>query len=60
MNKKITYQAPIAKIISLDMVQMIAVSDPSIGYTDEKVDGGSEALSNQRRGNWGNLWSTEK
>lgn len=57
MNKKKTYQTPHAEIIRLDVEQMIATSGiNSVGYTNDKVDNNVEALSNDHRGSWGDLW----
>ena len=57
MNKKKTYQTPHSKDIHLIMVQMIATSGiTSMRYTEDAVDNDKEALSNDRRGSWENLW----
>ena len=57
INKK-TYQAPHTEIIRLDIEQMIATSGiNSVGYTNDAVDKNEDALSNDRRGSWGDLWN---
>ena len=57
MNKKKTYQTPHSKDIHLIMVQMIATSGiTSMSYTNDVVDNDKEALSNDRRGSWENIW----
>ncbi|MBR3858670.1 MAG: hypothetical protein IKJ18_01440 [Bacteroidaceae bacterium] len=58
MTKK-TYIKPEITIIDVDTVEMIAASPiPSIGI-DKEGEGGTEILSNDRRGSWGNLWGRE-
>ena len=54
MDMKKEYIKPVAEELLLDTVQMIATSI-SMGGDDEFADG-SDALSNGRRGTWGNLW----
>ena len=57
MNKKNTYQTPHSKVIQLITEQMIATSGiNSMRYTEDAVDNDKEALSNDRRGSWENLW----
>ena len=48
------YIAPDIHIIYVEPVEMLAAS--SIGYTDEKASNDYEALTNERRGSWGDLW----
>ena len=60
MNKK-KYIAPQMEIADIELVTMIATSGtPEIGIvkpgTGEGSEGGTEILSNKRRGKWGNLW----
>lgn len=52
MEKK-AYIKPSAEVIEIDTVQMLAASAEDIPVVDE---GGTEILSNDRRGTWGNLW----
>lgn len=53
MNKK-PYVAPESFVVELDAIEMIAASfDVNAG----SKDGVNEMGSNQRRGEWGNLWS---
>ena len=59
--KKKTYIAPQIEIADIELVTMIATSGtPEIGIvkpgTGEGSEGGTEILSNDRRGTWGNLW----
>lgn len=60
--KKKTYIAPQMEIADIELVTMIATSGtPEIGIvkpgTDEGSKGGTDILSNDRRGTWGNLWN---
>lgn len=58
MNNKKTYLTPHTEIIRLDIEQMIATSGiNSVGYTNDAVDKSKDALSNDRRGSWGDLWN---
>ena len=52
MKKK--YIAPAMYIVEIEAAEMLAVS--SVGYTDKEANNNYEALTNDRRGNWGNLW----
>lgn len=53
MEKK-RYITPQVEMMLVDMITMIAASASDIPVTDE--NGGGDALSNDRRGGWGNLW----
>ena len=52
MKKK--YIAPAMDIVEIEAAEMLAVS--SVGYTDKEANNNYEALTNNRRGSWGNLW----
>ena len=52
MKKK--YIAPAMDIVEIEAAEMLAVS--SVGYTDKEANSNYEALTNNRRGSWGNLW----
>ena len=54
---KQNYIAPEINVIDIEVIEMLAVS--SVEYTDDKVSNDYEALSNKRRGAWGNLWDKE-
>ena len=58
--KKKTYIAPQMEIADIELVTMIATSGtPEIGILKPGENGentGTEILSNDRRGTWGNLW----
>lgn len=53
MAKQI-YVAPETMVLDIEPAEMLAVS--SIEHTSDKADKDYEALSNDRRGSWGNLW----
>ena len=53
--KKKAYIAPQMEVIEIDTVQMLAASAENIPVGGNG-QGGGEALSNDRRGTWGNLW----
>ena len=56
MNKK-TYVQPATEFIDIELVNMLAVSgNQSIEITNEAADNNYDALSNARRGSWGNRW----
>ena len=55
MEKK-EYIKPSAEVIEIDTVQMLAASAENIPVGGNG-QGGGEALSNDRRGSWGNLWT---
>lgn len=48
------YVAPEIEVVDVEVEEMLAVS--SIGYTTGKASEEYEALSNKRRGKWGDLW----
>lgn len=52
MNKK-AYIKPCTEELLIETLQMIAVSEPRIAGGEAD---GSDALSQGRRGSWGNLW----
>ena len=51
MNKK-AYITPAMEVVNVETVEMIAASIA----IDSQSAGGSEMLSNDRRGTWGDLW----
>ena len=53
MEKK-AYIAPQMEVTEIDTVQMLAASASDIPVGGG--NGGGDALSNDRRGSWGNLW----
>ena len=55
MRKK--YIVPAVEICTIEPVSMLA---ESVGYTDEKADGGFEILSGRSRNEWGNLWKEQE
>ncbi len=52
MKKK--YITPEMDVVEIEAAEMLAVS--SVGYTDKEASNDYEALTNDRRGNWGDLW----
>ena len=60
--KKKKYIAPAMEIAEIEMVSMIAASAPSIGIIDPNDPNGSgtDILSNDRRGRWGDLWADDE
>lgn len=57
--KKKTYIAPQMEIADIELVTMIATSAPQIDIVKPGTggdEGGTDILSNRRRGKWGNLW----
>ena len=48
------YITPETNVVEIEVAEILAVS--SIDYTDKKADDEYDALSNNRRGLWGNLW----
>ena len=59
--KKKKYIAPVMEIAEIEMVSMIAASAPNIEIIDPNDPNGSgtDILSNNRRGTWGNLWADD-
>lgn len=55
MSKQ-TYQKPNTEIIYIETEEMIATSGPTIGYSNDEVDSNAEALGNEFRGSFGDLW----
>ena len=57
MNKK-AYIKPSTEVLVMETLQVMAASgEPGIATVDASAD---EALSNGRRGSWGNLWGGEE
>ena len=54
--KKKEYIAPQMEVIEIETVQMLAASAEDIPVVDGE---GTEILSNDRRGKWGDLWGNE-
>ena len=64
-KSKIAYERPCMEPMTLEYVQMLAVSSSSVGvggWGDGGSLGGGDAEeeSRSRRGTWGNLWATDK
>ena len=57
MEKK-EYIKPSAEVVEIETVQMLAASAENIPVGGDG-QGGGEALSNDRRGKWGDLWGNE-
>ena len=55
--KKQEYIKPSTEVIEMEVMSMVATSVPNIGIEDGS---GTEILSNDRRGRWGDLWSNDK
>ena len=56
MNKQ-KYVIPRIEIVKMESEMLMAASaDKTIGYTDREANNNYDALSNERRGSWGNLW----
>lgn len=49
------YEKPTTAWTEIAAVEMLAVS--SVEYTTEKASNEHEALSNEHRGGWGDLWN---
>ena len=58
MEKK-AYIAPQMEVTEIDTVQMLAASASDIPVGGDG-NGGGDALSNDRRGSWGNLWDDDE
>ena len=58
MEKK-EYIKPSAEVIEIETVQMLAASANDIPVVGGDDQGGTEILSNGRRGKWGDLWDNE-
>ena len=50
------YIAPLATMINVESISMIAASSIDINKGDTSIDSGTGQLSNKDRGEWGNLW----
>ena len=54
---KKNYVMPSTEIVEMENEKLMAGSDSrTVDYTDDKASNDHEALSNGRRGTWGNLW----
>lgn len=49
------YIKPEIEVMEVEAADMLAVS--SIGHTTDEANDQFEALTNNRRGKWGDLWS---
>lgn len=61
IDMKKEYIKPEMEIVVLELITMLAISDGGgLDVKDEEInpDTGSE-LSNNRRGQWGNLWAED-
>lgn len=61
MEKK-AYIAPQMEFVDIEPTTIIATSNPggpNIGIVGGEENGGEEILSNDRRGDWGNLWNKD-
>lgn len=54
--KKKEYIKPSAEVVEIETVQLLAASAEDIPVVDGE---GTDILSNDRRGKWGNLWDNE-
>ncbi len=56
LHMKKAYVSPFAEEVNIEATQMLAVS---LGKSDEEVDTNNPGtqLSDDRRGEWGNLWN---
>ena len=53
---KKNYIIPTSDVINVNSTQMLASSDPTVSYTDDKVDAQAEALGRQNNSNWKSIW----
>ena len=62
IDMKKEYIKPEIEIVVLELITMLAISsEGGLDVKDDEIDydnGGSE-LSNNRRGQWGNLWAED-
>ena len=59
---KKVYITPNIEVVKLETIEMMAASAPQIDIIkpgEEGGEGGTDILSNRRRGKWGNLWAEE-
>ena len=56
---KKTYITPEVEEINVEAAAMIASSPVTLGTSEDTIDS-ADALGNERRGRWGNLWGDEK
>ncbi len=52
------YIMPTMQIVEVETENVLAVS--SVGVSSNSADNTKEALSNDRRGGWGDLWGSEE
>ena len=55
-DMKKMYVKPVMESMDVETADMLAVS--SLEYTSDKASNEHEALSNDRRGGWGDLWGS--
>ena len=54
---KKNYIIPTSDVINVNSTQMLASSDPTVSYTDDKkVDTSVEALGRENSNNWKSIW----
>ena len=53
MNMKKMYVAPTTDVTELELSSILAISGGTLTVGNQEAD---EELSNNRRGEWGNLW----
>lgn len=56
---KKTYITPEVEEINVEAAAMIASSPVTLG-TSEDIINSADALGNERRGSWGNLWGSDR
>lgn len=59
---KKVYITPNIEVVKLETIEMMAASAPQIDIVKPGTggdEGGTDILSNRRRGKWGNLWAEE-
>jgi hypothetical protein len=59
MKKKKEYIAPQIEVVEIDAMSMFAGSKPEIGVGNGDAEA-DDAWSNRHRGEWGNLWDSDK
>ena len=57
--KKKEYMTPTCEVVELETVSMIAASQ-SFTPEDEEDENDPGKMSNRHRGEWGNLWGSDK
>ena len=58
MEKK-EYMTPTCEVVEIEIVSMIATS-PSFNPDGEEEENDTGNMSNRHRGQWGNLWGSDK